>query len=81
MTKYKTVYDIMIPAGTEVTKEPPHSVDYPVDTVSVEVDIPILQSMSHLTIDWQDAIDAGLIDEVDGEAEPLEPSQEESPLD
>jgi hypothetical protein len=61
MTTYKTVYDIMIPAGTLVSREPPHDTSFPVETAMIEVDIPILSSMSHLAIDWQDAIDAGLV--------------------
>jgi hypothetical protein len=74
MTTYKTVYDITIPAGTIVIREAPHDTSFPVETAMIEVDIPILNSMSHLAIDWQDAAESGLVTEVseDATAEPLD---------
>lgn len=67
MSGYRTTKDIVIPAGTEVTKEPPHERKYHYDSGTIVVDVGMLESHVELVVDFDDALEQELIKEI-GEA-------------
>jgi hypothetical protein len=62
--KYALLKDVILRIGTEVTVEPPHSVKYMENTITVFIEID-----KNRTAQWimylEDAIDAGMIAEIE----------------
>lgn len=61
--KYRLVKDIVIPAGTEVTKEPPHQVEYYTDTAVVLIAV-TNDVTAHWYMDLEEALAEGVVEEV-----------------
>lgn len=63
--KYRTTRDVIIPAGAEVTVEPPQTREYHVDMGSIVSDyVEESPSSLELLFDIEDALEVGLIEEV-----------------
>ena len=63
MTKYRTTKDITIPAGTEVTAEPPHKTERLTETASITTAVTD-DVTSEWRMDLEEAIAEGVVEEI-----------------
>jgi hypothetical protein len=66
MSKYRTTEDIVIPFGTEIDVEPPHSRNFVTAYATVLVGI-TAGTTAEFIMDLQEALESGLIEEAEDE--------------
>lgn len=66
MKKYRLAKDITIPAGTEVTKEPPRKSQYRTESASVLIEV-TEDITAEWLMDFEEAVEQGLVEEAGDE--------------
>lgn len=64
MVKYRLLNDIIIPAGTEVETEPPHTREYATTVGTVAVNT-VIGSLVEIVFDLDDALSEGMVEVVE----------------